>query len=302
MKVLAVDGGQSGIRLRLAGQSVDGDGVLGAGDVQQQLARAVSMEVARRDWKPDIVAAGLSGLADGEAAPALLLDAVPSASVALLAHDSVTSMLGALAARPGAVVAAGTGVVTLATGPGGVARIDGHGHLVGDAGSGFWLGRAGLEAALRAHDGRGPETSLTAAAHDAFGPLHRIGHDLQRSDDRVARIAAFARAVLDALDDRDAIALAIAVAGADELAASAAAGLARIDADADARVSWAGSLLTSSVRYRALFETALAARRPASILVPPAGDGLDGATELVRLRPDSSLYPLVHRASRERET
>jgi N-acetylglucosamine kinase-like BadF-type ATPase len=32
---------------------------------------------------------------------------------------------------------------------------------MGDAGSGYWLGRAALDAVMRAHDGRGPATALT---------------------------------------------------------------------------------------------------------------------------------------------
>lgn len=32
-------------------------------------------------------------------------------------------------------------------------RADGWGHLLGDCGSGAWIGRAGLEAAPRAYDG-----------------------------------------------------------------------------------------------------------------------------------------------------
>ncbi|WP_341476215.1 BadF/BadG/BcrA/BcrD ATPase family protein, partial [Cryobacterium zongtaii] len=57
---------------------------------------------------------------------------------------------------------AGTGVVTLAVGVHDVARIDGWGNLIGNAGSGYWIGRAALEAVMREYDGRGPVTVLTA--------------------------------------------------------------------------------------------------------------------------------------------
>ena len=58
------------------------------------------------------------------------------------------------ALRPGAVVAAGTGLIAIGTDLASWRRADGWGHLLGDCGGGAWIGRAGLEAALRAHDGR----------------------------------------------------------------------------------------------------------------------------------------------------
>src|SRR5690606_29911972 len=141
--------------------------------------------------------------------------------------------LGALGPVDGAVVAAGTGVVTLASARSRVARVDGHGHLLGDAGSGFWLGRAELDAVLRAHDRRAaiatdahhPATSLVAPAIGMFGPLDLLGPSLLRADNRVALIASFARTVLEAAAAGDATATAIVRGGAAELAWSVHAAL-----------------------------------------------------------------------------
>ena len=72
-----------------------------------------------------------------------------------IASDGVTSLLGALGERDGAVVAAGTGTICVARRGERLAKVDGWGALLGDAGSGFAIGRAGLEAALRNADGRG---------------------------------------------------------------------------------------------------------------------------------------------------
>ena len=47
-----------------------------------------------------------------------------------------------------------------------VRRIDGHGLLLGDAGSGARLGQEGLRAALRALDGAGPATALAGPARE----------------------------------------------------------------------------------------------------------------------------------------
>jgi N-acetylglucosamine kinase-like BadF-type ATPase len=71
----------------------------------------------------------------------------------------------------GVLVLSGTGAVAAEIRAGTrVRQADGHGWLVGDEGSGFWLGREAVRAVLAALDGRGPETALTkpvAAALDA---------------------------------------------------------------------------------------------------------------------------------------
>ncbi|WBM80084.1 hypothetical protein KIV56_00185 [Cryobacterium breve] len=91
-----------------------------------------------------------------------------------LAHDSVTSYLGALGDTPGAVIAVGTGVVTLAVGVGAVARVDGWGYLIADAGSGYWLGRAALDSVMRDYDGRGQVTALRNAVQKEFPNLETL--------------------------------------------------------------------------------------------------------------------------------
>ncbi len=58
-----------------------------------------------------------------------------------------------------------------------VARVDGWGNIMGDAGSGYWIGREALDAVMRAYDGRGPQTALTdvvrAAVAGSRERLHR---------------------------------------------------------------------------------------------------------------------------------
>ncbi|WP_414495757.1 BadF/BadG/BcrA/BcrD ATPase family protein, partial [Streptomyces sp. CRN 30] len=99
-------------------------------------------------------AAGLATLGDGLRAelPGALLGRLGTERLALAA-DAVTAYTGALGFAPGAVVAAGTGLIAVGTDLTGWRRADGWGHLLGDCGGGAWTGRAGLEAALRAHDG-----------------------------------------------------------------------------------------------------------------------------------------------------
>jgi glucosamine kinase len=81
----------------------------------------------------------------------------------------------AFAAAPGTpadglALVAGTGAVAMRiTDRHGTATVDGDGWLLGDDGSGFWIGRAAVRAALRMADGRGPATVLAGTVGRALG-------------------------------------------------------------------------------------------------------------------------------------
>ncbi|WP_128092291.1 BadF/BadG/BcrA/BcrD ATPase family protein, partial [Streptomyces resistomycificus] len=70
----------------------------------------------------------------------------------------------------GLALVAGTGAVAVRiTGRRTTTTVDGDGWLLGDDGSGFWIGRSAVRAALRMADGRGPATALAGAVGRAFG-------------------------------------------------------------------------------------------------------------------------------------
>ncbi|MFC3588471.1 N-acetylglucosamine kinase [Streptantibioticus rubrisoli] len=142
-----------------------------------------------------------------------------------LAADAVTAYAGALGMRAGAVVAAGTGLIALGTalGDSGWRRADGWGHLLGDCGGGAWIGRAGLEAALRAYDGRtGGSAALLARAEAVFGPVAGLAGRLYPRDDRAAVLASFAPQVALCAQD-DVVAAGILRAAARHILEAAAA-------------------------------------------------------------------------------
>jgi glucosamine kinase len=73
-------------------------------------------------------------------------------------------------AEDGIVLVAGTGAAAAEVRDTRVVRhVDGHGWLLGDDGSGFWLGREALRACLAHLDGRGGPTALTAPVLCALG-------------------------------------------------------------------------------------------------------------------------------------
>lgn len=84
--------------------------------------------------------------------------------------DTEVAFAAGTTAEHGIVVVAGTGAVTGEITAGKLTRyVDGDGWLVGDDGSGFWLGREAVRAVLAAVGGRGPATALTEAVCAALG-------------------------------------------------------------------------------------------------------------------------------------
>src|SRR5262245_29649631 len=88
----------------------------------------------------------------------------------IVINDVVGAWATATGAGPGVGVISGTGSHVFGVGRDGRAwRAGGWGHLLGDEGSGYWLGLQSIRAALRDRDASGPETALTDAAAAFFG-------------------------------------------------------------------------------------------------------------------------------------
>ncbi len=298
--LLALDAGQTGIRLRWEhGQErLEGgaSGVLTDRPLMPQLASAIGTFLTEHRLSPTSVGVGSSGLVTPEAGELLGLVARYGITEVAVAHDATTSYLGALGDTTGAVIAAGTGVVTLAVGASSVARVDGWGYLLGDAGSGFWIGRAGMDAALRGFDGRGRMTPLTERMREIFPDLSAAYVELQSDDRRVSRIASFAK-VVDEVADDDPVAAGILDEAAAELSESVLAGLRRVGlmSSEPPRVCALGQVLRSR-HIRARFTSYLRMQWPGLELAEPLGNALHGAALLANLGEHSPLSALVARA------
>lgn len=306
---LALDAGQTGIKLRLERPGrgpVDEvlPGVRTDRPLLPQLADA-ARHVRRASGEPvGIVASGVSGLTEAGADASVLLSLVEDigAQRVLLAHDSITSFLGTLGDRRGAVVASGTGVVTLAVGRELVARVDGWGNIMGDAGSGHWIGRAALEAAMRAHDGRGPDTALLGLLRERWPNPEEAYIELQGDPDRVRSVAAFAAPTAALAEEGDAVAREICLAAAAELALSVDSALRRVgepaQEDEGPHVSAIGGIFASPV-IRERFDALLRERYPRMRPHAAHGTGLDGAATLALLPAGHPLRAHVAAASSE---
>jgi N-acetylmuramic acid 6-phosphate etherase len=229
--VLALDLGKTGCRAALwvDGSCTEAEGAGAPGLATPggvRLAVAAVLAVAR----PLLRGAGVArvdraciGAAGALVLPTLatqlaerLAASLPAAEVAATS-DAVTSHAGALGGGVGVVLAIGTGSVAVARSGGVLCQAGGWGPWLGDEGSGAWIGLHGLRAALRAAEGRGPQTTLLDAAKRAFGPLA----GLPAAVDGAAAAAQFAPEVARAAEAGDAVAGAILREAAEHLAATA---------------------------------------------------------------------------------
>jgi N-acetylglucosamine kinase-like BadF-type ATPase len=88
----------------------------------------------------------------------------------IVVNDVVGAWAAATGAEPGIGAISGTGSNVFGVGPDGRAwRVGGWGHLLGDEGSGYWLGVESIRAALHDRDGSGPPTALSEAVAEFFG-------------------------------------------------------------------------------------------------------------------------------------
>ena len=298
--ILALDAGQTGIRsILINGDSrveKHFDGLKTHIELFPQLTAVINAALAKA---PDevTVALGMTGLTDSQSKPQELLDSLNSkATTMLLAHDSITGFLGSMGLNHGTVTAVGTGVVTLSVGQNEMARVDGWGNLIGDAGSAYWIGRTALEAGMRAYDGRGRNTALLDLLTDNFSHPENAYIELQTHPDKVAYIASFAKRVIELAESDETAKRVIENAGA-ELALSALAG-ARRTGNLDLPqplFTWAGSVMKSEL-LRNAFGSAIKASAPSAMLQQPIGEPIDGVALLPNVPKDSPLSAKIYSA------
>lgn len=163
--------------------------------------------------------------------------------------DIEIALVGAHGRRHGLIVAAGTGSVALAIvedGP--AAQAGGWGYLLGDEGSGYWIGCEGLRHVTAWEDAPDRQDAFLAqvimAAIDVPQPRQVIGWVYRGGPPDVKAIAALAPVVLSVAEAGNEAALAIVDRAAHHLAALAAS--ARHKAGADhLPIAFGGSLLTA---------------------------------------------------------
>ena len=143
----------------------------------------------------------------------------------VLEDDAPAAFWGALAGGEGVVVLAGTGSFGYGRRGEKTAVKGGWGPLLGDEGSGYWIGVRALQAVIRSYEGRGPATALTKLLRETLP--YRLETELRRivygPDFTRHRLAGLAMLVSEAAAGGDEVAAGILAAAGRELAQLAVA-------------------------------------------------------------------------------
>ncbi len=262
--VLAIDGGNSKTDVllvdsggavlataRSGGFTPQNSGVAAAIAVAAQAVGRIRAELGIPDGVP--VARHLAAYVAGADLP-VEEEALAAAFTAERWTDSVEvgndtfALLRAGASRPwGVAVVCGAGINCAGIGPDGSrARFPALGRLTGDWGGGHHLGEEALWHAVRAQDGRGPDTGLSEAVAEHFGrptaeDVALAVHFGEIDDERLGELAP---AVMRVAADGDPIALAVVDRLAEEIVTMARVALTRLRiADRSAEVVLGGGVL-----------------------------------------------------------
>ena len=181
---------------------------------------------------------------------------------------------------PGILLISGTGSAAFGRGPSGsIARCGGWGPVMGDEGSGAWIGRRALSVVTASADGREPETALVGAvltAAQVNEPQELVAWAAQSTPAQLATLAPVVSSVADAGDLRANAILSLAV---EELVLHVRA-LARQlfgDERAAAPVAFTGGMLTRGTTLRKRLEHRLRSAVPGAQLHATDIDAARGA-------------------------
>ena len=168
----------------------------------------------------------------------------------LIVYNDVFAVLRAGSVRGwGAAVTAGAGVNAVGVHPNGrVARFLSLGDITGDWGGGHGVSVAGLGAAVRAEDGRGPDTKLTVrvAEHFSLASAEAVALAIHRHEIPYAAVHTLAPVIFRTASEGDQVAREIVLRLGDEVANMATTLLRRLDLlRSDADVVLGGGTLQS---------------------------------------------------------
>ena len=203
-------------------------------EVEKVLHDVMEEAIGDRDIVPAAICLGIAGVDRPDDAQVVrgIMKRIGYKARVLVVNDALVALEAGAPDQPGVVVIAGTGSIAYGRNDKGeAARAGGWGYVLGDEGSGYWIGRAALRAALREDDRRGPQTLLTELLlkHFQVPRAQDLIHEVYHGTLRPASIASLAQCVQTAFRAGDSVAIGILRGSANELESSALSVARRLD-------------------------------------------------------------------------
>jgi glucosamine kinase len=213
--------------------------VAGELGVEKVLHELMEQAIGDRGITPAAICLGIAGVDRDveEQTVRAIMRRIGQRSRVVVVNDALIALVAGAKDAPGIVIIAGTGSIAYGRSQNGdAARAGGWGHMLGDEGSGYWIGREALGAVMRAADGRGPATALSAdvLAHFSISDLSQLPRIVYDDEQPRTSVAALGPLVQHASMRGDAVASRILERAADELVLAATSVATRLAMRGDA--------------------------------------------------------------------
>jgi glucosamine kinase len=206
---------------------------VGAKAAVQALLQAADEAIERAGISQDELGAAVLAVAGTDTAAVSEQVREARSDAWIVVNDVVGAWATGTGGAPGVAAISGTGSNVFGVGRahssgawvGSTWRAGGWGHLLGDEGSGYWLGVQSIKAALRDREASGPQTALSDAAVAFFDApsVEAVASLVYSKPLTKGEIAAFATETSRLADAGDAVARELYALGARELAKQIAA-------------------------------------------------------------------------------
>src|SRR5688572_29797558 len=140
-------------------------------EVEKVLHEVMEKAIGDRPVVPAAICLGIAGVdrPDDAAVVRAIMKRIGYKAKVLVVNDALVALEAGAPGQPGVVIISGTGSISYGrNAEGEAARSGGWGYVLGDEGSGYWIGRAALRAVLREADKRGSRTALTRLLLEHF--------------------------------------------------------------------------------------------------------------------------------------
>lgn len=295
---LGLDGGGSKTTCAIGDESsllgsgtAGGSNILRVGQAQarEAIVAAIRQACAVANVTPDQIKRACVGVA-GAARPEVnqsvrrLVAEVISGEIEVVG-DMVTTLEAAFGAGAGIVAIAGTGSIAYGRdSAGNTARAGGWGFAISDEGSGHWIGRSAIAAALRDQDEAPSRQSALLAAVMKLWRVENLEQFIVAANSSPPPdFAALLPAVLAVADAGDPLARNVLTRAGAELAGLARIVIQRLLPDTDVvPVAMSGGVFRHSALVRQVFYNSLRSDYPKAAITPTVVDPVRGALELAR--------------------